>query len=364
MPTPCTVFRVNTKNVTSVDSIGGWSEVLARVVSGDNLSSEDCRSAMTEILSGSATDAQLAALLVALRMKGETSEELVGLATAMLDAAEPLSLPPKTVDIVGTGGSSRRRRHALNVSTMASIVVAAAGVKVCKHGNKKASSTSGSFDFLEALGVGIQITPDQLEGCLRKVGVGFAFARTFHPAMRLVGPTRTQLGIPTVFNILGPLVHPGRPEYQLIGTSSVELGAKMAKAVQSLGVSRAWVITGSGGYDELTLTGQSHIWDVGPDEIIERTVTSEDAGLEPIDSIDMLAGGNGEENVQIFADIVSGEDAGPKRDIVVYNAAAALVIAGKAESLVDGASMALEVIESGQVADKVDHLRRCTVRSG
>ena len=343
-----------------VDSAGGWSGILGQLAAGENLSAEQCRAAMTDILAGRATDAQLAGLIVALRMKGETAEELVGLTTAMLDVAEPLTLPPQTVDIVGTGGSARRKRHAMNVSTMASIVTAAAGVTVCKHGNKKASSTSGSFDFLEALGVGIQISPDRLEDCLRSVGLGFAFARTFHPAMRLVGPTRAQLGIPTVFNVLGPLAHPGRPSYQLIGTSSVGLGAKMAKAVQKLGVTRAWVVAGSGGYDELTLAGPSHVWDVGPDEIAERTITSEDAGLQMAGSIDALAGGTSEDNVRIFSEIASGQETGPKRDIVVYNAAAALVIAGKAKDLTEAASLASEAIETGLVTKKVEELRGCT----
>lgn len=353
-------MRVDTPNEPLVDSLGGWSTLLDQIVARQDLTIEQGQAAMADILAGRATDAQLAGLMVGLRMKGEAPAELVGLAKAMLDAARPLTLPAGTVDIVGTGGSARRRKHALNVSTMASFVAAGAGVTVCKHGNKKASSTSGSFDFLESLGIGIDIEPDHLERCLESAGIGFAFARTFHPAMRFVGPPRSQLGIQTIFNYLGPLAHPGRPAFQVVGTSSVELASKMAQALVQLDVDRAWVVAGHDGYDELTLSGPSHVFDVSADGIGEMTVRCEDVGLRTVGSTDELAGGQGQQNVEIFSAILSGKEKGPKRDIVVLNAAAALVVAGHVETLPEAVHQSIEAIETGKVAQKVEDLKVLT----
>ncbi len=351
------MLKVNTPNEPLIGSLGGWPALLDQVVAGKDLTVAQGHAALSDILAGRATDAQLAGLLVGLRMKGEAPSELVGLARAMLDAAQPLTLPPGTVDLVGTGGSIRRRKHALNVSIMTSFVTPGAGASVCKHGNKKASSTSGSFDFLDSLGIGIGIEPERLEQCVGSVGIGFAFARTFHPAMRFVGPARSQLGIQTIFNYLGPLVHPGRPAFQVIGVSSIELASKMADAVAKLDVQRAWVVAGHRGYDELTLSGPSHVFDVSADGIAELEIRCEDGGLTPVTSTDGLAGGNGMRNVEIFSEILSGEEKGPKRDIVVLNAAAALVVAGHAGSLSEGVELSIEAIEGGNVTKKVEDLK-------
>ena len=340
----------------TIDAIGGWPVLLGKVASSESLSQAEAAAAMADILSGAATDAQIAGLIVSLRIKGETADEMTGLVTAMLDAAEPLTLPPSVIDIVGTGGSAHRRAHALNISTMASIVAAAAGALVCKHGNRRASSTSGSSDFLEAVGIDIGLTPEGLEACVAKVGVGFAFARTFHPAMRHVGPVRAELGIPTVFNVLGPLAHPGRVTHQVLGAASVELAATMAQVLHNLGSMRSWVIAGHGGLDEMTTTGPTRVFEVKPEGITEFEVTPQEAGIDPAPSLDVLAGGSPSENASIFAAIADGSEHGPRRDVVVLNAAAGLVVAGEARDLAEGVKMAEEAIDEGRVVQKVADL--------
>jgi anthranilate phosphoribosyltransferase len=325
-----------------------------------SLSQPEAVAAMAEILSGAATDAQIAGLIVGLRIKGETADEMTGLVTAMIEAAEPLTLPSTVVDIVGTGGSAHRRVHALNISTMASIVAAAAGAVVCKHGNRKASSTSGSSDFLEAIGVDISLEPKRLEACVAEVGVGFAFSRTFHPAMRHVGPVRAELGIPTVFNVLGPLAHPGRVTRQVLGTASIELAATMAQVRHNLGSERSWLVAGHGGLDEMTTTGPTHVFEVTPEGVTEFEVTPEEAGVDPAPSLDALAGGSPDDNASIFTAIADGSEHGPRRDVVVLNAAAGLVVADEATNLAEGVKMAGEAIDQGRVAQKVADLVAAT----
>ncbi|MCP4225479.1 MAG: anthranilate phosphoribosyltransferase [Actinomycetia bacterium] len=265
-------------------------------------------------------------------------------------------MPSSTIDIVGTGGSSHRRRHALNISTMASIVAGAAGAIVCKHGNRKASSTSGSFDFLEAIGVDVDLGPAGLEACVAKVGVGFAYARSFHPAMRHLGPVRAQLGIPTVFNVLGPLAHPGRLTRQVVGTASATLAPTMAEVLRNLGSERSWVVAGEGGIDELTTTGPTRVFEVSPDGVAEFEVTPQEVGLDPAPSLEVLAGGSASENASIFSAIVDGSERGPRRDVVVLNAAAGLVVADVAGDLEAGVKMAGEAIDDGRVGHKVADL--------
>ncbi len=242
----------------TLEDHGGWPGVLGALTEGDDISSDAAEAVLSTVLAGEATDAQLAAFLVALRQKGETVAEMSGLVRAMRAAAVPLDVPEHTVDLVGAGGSALGRRAALNVSTMASFVVAGAGATVCKHGNRKASSTSGSFDVLEALGVRIDLTPDGVERCVAEVGVAFAFAPTFHPAMRFAGPVRAQLGIPTVFNILGPLSHPGLLTRQVVGVPDVETGRRMAEVLSATGSTRAMVVTGDGGARRAQCHGREH----------------------------------------------------------------------------------------------------------
>lgn len=317
---------------------------------------------MADILGGSVDPARIAGLLIGLAAKGETVEELAGMASAMRAEAEPLSIADGAIDIVGTGGSAHRRSHALNVSTMASIVAAAAGAKVCKHGNRRASSTSGSFDFLEAIGVAIDLGPRELEACFGEVGLGFAFARTFHPAMRFAGPVRAELGIPTAFNLLGPLSNPGSVERQVVGVSSAERASLLARTLLELGSTSSWVVCGDGGLDELALTGDSQVWEVSAAGVQHRVVYLADLGLRAVDAADVV-GGDPATNARLFENLVRGEP-GPVRDIVCLNAAAGLVVAGLAPDLGPGLAAARSAIDDGLVAAKLDQLRTVTSRLG
>jgi anthranilate phosphoribosyltransferase len=340
--------------MTTLDAHGGWPGVLGTLADGNDLDADSTRAVLATILAGEATDAQIAAFIVGLRIKGETVAELTGLQGAMIDAATPLTVPDDTIDIVGVGGAPSRRVHALNVSTMASFVAAGSGATVCKHGNRKASSTSGSFDLLEQLGIDVDISPDALEAQVRDHGVGFAFARTFHPAMRHVGPVRGELGIPTVFNILGPLSHPGRLSRQVIGAADWSIADRMIRVLQATGSVRSLVVHGDGGLDELTTTGPSKMLSLEGGEITEIAVDAAALGLAPATPED-LAGGDAAVNADIARRIFAGEP-GPKRDIVVLNAAAGLVAAGIVDELEAGIESAAAAIDDGRAAAKVEAL--------
>lgn len=337
--------------MSTLDAHGGWPGILGALADGHDLDADTTRAVLGTILSGDATDAQIAAFIVGLRIKGESVDELAGLQGAMLDAATPLSVPDGTIDIVGVGGAPSRRDAALNVSTMASFVAAAAGATVCKHGNRKASSTSGSFDLLETMGIDVEISPDALETQVRDHGLGFAFARTFHPAMRHVGPVRAELGIPTVFNILGPLSHPGRLTHQVIGVADWAIADRMIRVLQATGSTRALVVNGDGGLDELSTTGPSRMLSLDNGEIREVAVDAAALGLAPA-TADDLAGGDAAANAAIATAMFAGEP-GPKRDIVVLNAAAGLVAAGIAADLAAGIDQAAAAIDDGRAAAKV-----------
>jgi len=333
-----------------------WRQIMSIVSEGNDLTRGQATWAMTQILEGTSPDTVIAGLIVALRIKGETVEEMTGMVTAMLERASTVAVSDDTIDIVGTGGSPHRRNHALNVSTMATILAGAAGAKVCKHGNRKASSTSGSFDFLDALGITGEIGVDQLAKMMDKTGVGFAFARMLHPAMRFAGPARIELGIPTVFNILGPLANPCRVRRQLVGTPQPSIAAKMAAVLQNLGSIKSWVVSGNDGLDELSITGPSTVFEVSPDRITEFQISPADAGLPQAASLDDIVGGDAEANVRIFSEILSGAETGPKRDIVVMNAAAGLIVAGLTDRLESGVEEILNVIEDGRGAAKLAEL--------
>ena len=264
---------------------------------------------------------------------------------SMHAAATPLTMPPGTIDIVGMGGAPSRRRAALNISTMAAFVAAAAGATVCKHGNLRASSTSGSFDLLDALGIPADIDPPKLERMVSEVGVGFAFARAYHPAMRHVGPVRMQLGIPTVFNALGPLSHPARLRRQVVGVADAELAEKMIAVLKATGSERAWVVTGDGPLDELATSGPTTVHELRDGSLTTFVVSPGDLGLSA-PSPGALDGGDAGANRAILERVVAGE-AGPIRDIVVLNAAAGLVVAGVVDELAVGVARAGEAIDSG-----------------
>ncbi len=331
-----------------------WSALLGTIVAGQDLKRADTAAAMLEVLQGDADPVALGALLMGLRVKGESDEEILGFADAMLDAAEALTVPAGTVDIVGTGGSKHRQAHALNVSTMASFVAAAAGATICKHGNVKASSTSGSFDFLAAIGVDINGTPADVEQQLATHGLAFAWAKTFHPAMRHAGPVRSALGLPTVFNILGPLVHPGHVKRVLLGAATVERAEQLARILRTREMERAWVVAGYEGLDELSTLGPNDVYEVVGTDINHTVVTPGDFGLR-LDNPKDLRGGSGDENARIFYEIIDPSlnrapaDAAAAADIVVLNAGAALVVAGVVADLAAGTVAASSALSSGAV---------------
>lgn len=337
-----------------IDEVGGWTTILGTLAEGRDLTFAQSAAAMAEILAGNASDARIAALIVALRIKGETVEEVNGMVDAMLDASELLALNVDAVDVVGTGGSPARRLHALNVSTMASFVIAGAGVPVCKHGNRRASSTSGSFDLLEALGVEIELSGSAVARCVREVGVGFAFARAFHPAMRFAGPVRSELGIPTVFNVLGPLAHPSKIDRQVIGVGEPRTLPLTSGVLASRGLPRSLVVHGSDGLDEITLTGPTTVHEIRHGEVTEWELDPRDHGLA-LRSADELRGGDPLTNAEIAKGVFAGEP-GAVRDIVVLNAAAGIYVGGAVDSIGEGVELARASIDEGRAADALERL--------
>lgn len=328
-----------------------WPDLLNTLIDGTDLSRSETSAAMAEVLKGEADPVVLGALLMGLRVKGESDDELLGFADAMLEAAEPLEVPSGTVDIVGTGGSIQRRTHALNVSSMASIVAAAAGATICKHGNVAASSSSGSFDFLRAIGVDIDLSPVAVERLVREKGLAFAWAKTFHPCMRHAGPVRTSMGVPTVFNVLGPLVHPGRVKRIVLGVSGAKRGEQMARILLGRRMNRAWVIAGFDGLDELSTVGPNEVWEITPDSIKQRTIHPEEVDIQLVAPA-ALAGGDGAANAVIFRRMMADPTAeAAATDIVCLNAGAALVVADVESSLLSAVAQARRVLDSGLVAE-------------
>lgn len=338
-----------------MDDLGGWPAVFDRLVAGRDLEPELAGAALEEILRGEATPARAGAFLIGLRCKGEAVAEVSAMVDAMLRASVPLRLPEGAVDVVGTGGSEHRRRHALNVSTMSCFVAAAAGAVVCKHGNRKASSTSGSFDLLELLGIPEDLGPAEVEACVREVGIGFCFARKFHPAMRHVAPVRSELGVPTVFNILGPLSHPGRVRRGVVGVSDPARMDLVAGVLAARSVDHAWVVWGEGGIDELANTGTTFVTEVTHEGTRTFEVRPEDVGL-PRRSPEEIAGGDPSTNAAIFRRVLDGEKV-PARDAIAMTAGAALVVSGVVSDLAEGVGEALRAIDTGAAAEKLEKLR-------
>ena len=332
-------------------------EILSKVVDGNNLTKEEAMHAQELILTGQATPAQIACFLTALRIKGETLDELTGLATVLRDKAQTISPKlDKYVDFVGTGGDCT---YSFNISTTSAFVVAAAGLPVAKHGNRSISSKSGSGDVLEALGVNISADPKIVEECVEKVGIGFMFAPHFNPAMKYVGPVRSELGIRTVFNTLGPLSNPSRAKAMVVGVYSPKLTEIMAGAMMNLGVERGFVVSGHDNMDEFTLTGSSTVSEIKDGKVTTYEVTPEQFGLSCC-KLEDLQGGDGAVNAQITKNILSGKEQGPKRDIILLNAGAALYIGGKADSIKDGIALAAQTIDSGKGLEVIENLVKLT----
>ncbi|HXH59511.1 anthranilate phosphoribosyltransferase [Iamia sp.] len=333
--------------------LGGWPQVLGALTGRRDLTPVEARAAMAEILSGAATSAQIAAFIVALRMKGETTSEMGGLLDAMLAASEVVPLPSVdgVVDIVGTGGD---RSHSINVSTIAALVVAGAGGRVCKHGNRAASSSCGSADLLEALGVVIDLGPEGVARCVAEAGIGFCFAPRFHASMRHAGPTRRELGVPTVFNILGPLANPARVRRYVVGVGDPTMAERMAEVLLDHGAERAFVVHGGDGLDEITITTTSNVIEVVDGQVRPLTVDPRTYDLGPA-RIEDLRGGDPATNARLARAVLAG-DAGPHRDIVVLNAAAGLVAAGEVPDYSAGVAAARAALDSGAASDALDRL--------
>jgi len=337
------------------------TEIISRVAAGERLDREEARETMLYLMRGEASDAQIASLLTALRMRGETAEELAGFAQGMREAATTIS--PEASPLVDTCGTGGDGLSTFNISTAAAFITAGAGVYVAKHGNRGITSSCGSADVLEALGVTIALDADRVLACIEEVGMGFLFAPSFHPAMRHVMNARREMGITTAFNLLGPLTNPAGAEAQLLGVGAREKAPLLAQALAELGTGRAMVVHGEDGMDELSTTSPTLVWDIGPEGVRTSRCEPGELGLARA-SLGDLAGGKPEENARIIRDEVLGGRKGPYRDIAVLNAAAAIKLAGKAGDLAQGISLAEEAIDSGAALGKLEKLAQFTSGGG
>jgi anthranilate phosphoribosyltransferase len=325
---------------------------LARLLDGRDLTRSEARAAMDQIMSGEATGAQIGAFLVALRLKGETPDEIAGCAEAM--RAHVLAVHPKRSDLVDTAGTGGDGARTFNISTAAALVAAAAGAGVAKHGNRAVTSASGSADVLEALGFSLDLPADQIERSIDELGFGFLFAPTHHPAMRFAAPVRRELAVRTVFNVLGPLTNPAGARAQVVGVYAPELASTIAEVLAQLGAERAFVVYGADGIDELSPTGPNLVCEVKHGDVTEREVDPLDLGI-PRCPPSALAGDSPAENAATIREILGGAT-GPRRDAVVLNAAGAIAAAGHARDLADGVGRAAEVIDSGAAGERLEEL--------
>jgi anthranilate phosphoribosyltransferase len=327
------------------------SDAIEQLLGGTPLTREQARDVMDQVMAGEATPVQVAGVLIALRAKGETVEEMAGFVDSMRAHATPLELPAGTIDTCGTGGD---RAGTFNISTGAALVAAGAGIPVAKHGNRAASSRCGSADVLEALGVDITLGAEGVRRCIDVAGMGFCFAPTFHPAMRHAGPARRELGVRTVFNVLGPLANPGRVRRQALGVGAPTLAPLMVRVLQDLGHERALVFYGEDGLDELTTTAPSRVFQLKDGRVTEYEVDPKDLGLGRSQPAD-LKGGTPAENAALLQQVLEGER-GPRRDVVLLNAAAAVLAAGRTEAWPEAISMASESLDSGRAKQVLDRL--------
>lgn len=337
-------------------------DAIRTVVDGGELGEDQARFVMNEIMTGGVTPAQIGALVTALRMRGETVEEIAGFAAAMREHALQVAVDHAAgplVDTCGTGGDASRT---FNISTTASFIIAGAGVRVAKHGNRSVTSKCGSADLLEGLGVAIELAPADVAACIDEAGIGFMYAPAFHPAMRFVGPTRREIGIRTVFNILGPLTNPAGARHQLIGVGHPGIGGKLANALARLGSDHAVLVHAEEGLDELGLSGPSQVteFDSRVGEVRTYTFKPADAGLSEAPR-GALAGGDVNQNVSITLGILNGEH-GPRRDAALLNAGAGIYAANGAESIGDGIALARESIDSGQAMQALETLVAVSTR--
>jgi anthranilate phosphoribosyltransferase len=336
-----------------------WPDVIGRLLRRDDLPDDLIEQAMSEILSGDATDAQIAAFAVGLRAKGETAGELAALVRTMLAFAEHVDLSDLDVPLVDTCGTGGDGAGTVNVSTMAAVVAAASGARVAKHGGRAASSKCGSVDVLETLGVVIDLGPDGVARCVREVGIGFCFAQRFHPAMRFAAPVRSQLGTPTTFNFLGPLANPAGATRRTVGVSDPVMAERVIRTLATLGVERALVFFGHDGLDELTVTTTSTVYELAAGEVRIYEVDPLDFGI-PLAEMGALAGGDAAGNAQAVHQVFAGAN-GPIRDIVTLNSAAALLVADVVPDLAAGVEQARAVIDDGRAAATLEAFVRVIV---
>ena len=345
-------------------------KAIAKVVENKDLSEGEMIEVMNQIMSGECTSAQIGSFITALRMKGETVEEITGAARVMRERATPIrvgkgvldidrddiNIDRETIlDVVGTGGDGT---NTFNVSTTVSFVVSACGVKIAKHGNRSVSSACGSADVLEKLGINLDVTPKVIENCIEQIGIGFLFAPALHSAMKhAIGPRR-EIGIRTIFNILGPLTNPAGADCQVMGVYRADLVEKLAGVLHKLGCKHGFVVHGSDGMDEITLTGETLIAEVTPEGVVLGTVSPEQFGFT-LCSMEALKGGDAAVNAVIVKAVLGGER-GPRRDIVLLNAAYALIAAGKVETPAEGIVVAAEAIDSGRALHQVERLAALT----
>jgi len=332
-------------------------EAINLLVSGQSLTMEQAAEVMEEITTGQLTPAQFGAFVTALRIKGETADEIAGLASVMRAKAIRVETTEPVIDIVGTGGDNSK---SFNISTAAAFVAAGAGIRVAKHNNRAMTSQCGSADVLEALGMKIELDASQVKECLEQVGIGFMFAPMFHPSMKFAATPRREIGIRTIFNILGPLTNPARADSQVLGVPSEELGEKLVQVLHRLGSKHAIVVYGLSGMDEISLDGKSRVWELNNGKITDYQVSPEDFGLT-MTGAETLLGGTPQENAAILRSVLEGEK-GPRRDAVVINAAAGIVVGRQTKNssglpaLKEGAEIAEEAIDSGRALEKLEKL--------
>ena len=331
---------------------------LRKVASGETLSPGEAERALETIMEGTAPPAATAALLTAMRVRGESVGEIVGFARAMRRFAASVEAPEDVVDTCGTGGDAK---GTINVSTAAAFVACGAGVTIAKHGNRAATSQAGSADVLEALGAEIELGPEMVSRCIAEAGIGFMFARTHHPAMRFVAPVRAELPFRTVFNLLGPLTNPAGAERQLIGVFAEDYVRPVAEALLELGAERALVVHGADGMDEISVGGLTHVAEVLDGEIREYGIQPEDFDL-PRHPLDAILGGDAHVNARILRDVISGAERGAPRDITVINAAAAILVSGRVATLEEGVQSAVDSIDDGAARAALENFTKTTRR--
>ena len=325
--------------------------IIGKVATGATLTRDEAASAFNSMMSGEATPSQMGGLLMALRVRGETVDEITGAVAAMRGKMLRVEAPADAVDIVGTGGDGS---GSVNVSTCASFIVAGAGVSVAKHGNRALSSRSGSADVLASLGVKLDLTPERVGRCISEAGIGFMFAPAHHPAMKNVGPTRVELATRTIFNLLGPLSNPAGVRRQMVGVFSRQWVQPLAQVLKNLGADKVWVVHGSDGLDEITLTGPTFVASLENGEIRTFEVTPDDAGLGRVGG-EALKGGDADANAIALASVLRGKPSA-FRDVALLNAAAALIVAGRAKDLKEGVAIGVQSLDSGAAAARLKHL--------